>query len=101
MRTMCHGSRGQGNVFQALLFKTPAPTTGSRGRVTRIGRRRVYPLVSDLNTDRRQQMQSRFRARPIQEGEFMMLPFIPPTYGQAEIKERTFRIGSPYLVRHS
>jgi hypothetical protein len=83
---MRHGWRGQKTVYHGSLSKTPAPTTGSRGRVTRMGLRRVYPLVSDLNTDHRQQMQSRFRAGPIQKGGFMILPFIPPTYGQANIK---------------
>ncbi len=83
---MGHGARGQRNPYHALLSKAPSPRTGSRGRVTRMGLRRVYPLVSDLNTDHRQQMQSRFRAGPILKGECMILPLYLQPNGQANIK---------------
>jgi len=51
-----------------------------------MGLRHVYPFVSNLNTPHRQQIQSRFRAGPMQKGECMIPPFIPPIYLEAKIK---------------
>src|SRR6266851_3474237 len=79
----CAAGRMARRIPMALPSKTPAPTTGSRGRVMRMELRRVYPFVSELNAAHRQQMQSRLRAGKIQKNEFMILPFIPPSYGQA------------------
>jgi len=65
-----------------LLSKTAAPTTGAVGALLAWDFRRAYPLVPDLRTDHRQQMQSRFRAGRIQRGEFMTLLFIPQILGR-------------------
>jgi len=86
VRPLYPRSRGQTNLYQGVPLQNTRAHDRSRGRVIRMGLRRVYPLVSDLNALHRQQMQSRFRAGPIQKGECMIPTFIPPIYGQAKIK---------------
>jgi len=57
----------------------------------------AYPLVPDLRTDHRQQMQSRFRARRIRKGEFMTLSLYLRSWGGARY-DRSSRVRRPAIA---